>query len=72
MKSHHITKEDFLSKSMREIIDDLIEKGAPIKHKTIEKIHISLDDLEIEGNFEIHPDVKGGVTYLWGKSEWFN
>ena len=72
MKFKEYTYKDFMAKSMYEIIHELIDLGAPIKLKSITKcVNLTMDDIEVLGNFECHPDRLGGVTYLWGEGDWF-
>ena len=68
LKELHITMKEILEVkhcTLRYIAEKLINAGAPIKIKSITKIYLDARDVEFGGGLESHPDIHGGVTYIW-------
>lgn len=69
MAELHFTKEDIGSTKdpVRHTANKLIEAGAPIKILSITKVPLEPADIEICGEFEGHPDIYGGIYYVWSR-----
>jgi hypothetical protein len=64
----HYTSKELAVKSQREIIDEVISMGAPVRiihEKNFDTSDYVDGELEFGEGFESHSDINGGVTYIW-------